>query len=352
MKNRRFALHIISISAVVFQFFVYQAYAQNYEIVPYSHSSLSERSVQTQRYGCLEPTTSIKLESDVDCIIVNVGGLTINLNQHTVRGGISGNIFDTGFKYDVVIKNGAIIGGIFMDSAIVWLDRVVVKDTEGFAVQINGGKITQSLFTNNDVALDLYWGRLSTLIRDSYFTNNGLAINIAQDEGTDIVRNHFSGNQIAIQIWDEDILGSSNSRIDQNSFYANDVGVFLLASGEANGTAIKNNVFIENRSSGIAMTLPCPLGPGECGGQDTTVYKNVFIRNGYDARYFADVLLDDGITVITSAVPEAATGVWARANDTIANADLGIDALGITDGGQNKALLNGNPLQCVGVDCD
>lgn len=351
MKNRRFALHI-SIFTIVFQFFVYQAYAQNHEIIPYSHLSQSKRIFQTQSYDCLEPTTSITLESDVDCIVVNVGGLIINLNQHTVRGGIFGNIFDTGFKYDVVIKNGAIIGGIFMDSAIVWLDRVVVKDTEGFAVQINGGKITHSLFTNNDVALDLYWGRLSTLIRDSYFTNNGLAINIAQDEGTEIVRNQFSGNQIAVRIWDEETLGSSNSRIDKNTFNSNDVGVFLLAFGEANGTAIKNNIFIENRSSGIAMYLPCPFGPGECGGQDTTVYKNVFIRNGYDARYYEDVLLDDGFTVFTSAVPEAATGVWARANDTIANADLGIDALGITDGGQNKALLNGNPLQCVGVDCE
>ena len=56
--------------------------------------------------------------------------------------------------------------------------------------------------------------------------------------------------------------------------------------------------------------------------------------------------------MVTPTVPEAAAGIWARANDTIANADLGIDALGIRDGGLNKALLNGNPLQCVGVECD
>src|SRR5690606_26207910 len=154
-----------------------------------------ETGVQAPAFDCVELSTSTKLKSDVDCIIVNVGGITIDLNKHTVRGGISGFIRHSGFKYDIVVKNGVVIGGIIMEDAIAWLDRVVVKDTGGFAVQIDGGKITRSLFTNNGVALDLYWGR-STLIRDSYFTSNGLAINIARDEGTHIVSNHFSENQI------------------------------------------------------------------------------------------------------------------------------------------------------------
>jgi hypothetical protein len=35
----------------------------------------------------------------------------------------------------------------------------------------------------------------------------------------------------------------------------------------------------------------------------------------------------------------------------VANADLGIEALGVTDGGGNRANGNGNPLECVGVAC-
>jgi hypothetical protein len=38
-------------------------------------------------------------------------------------------------------------------------------------------------------------------------------------------------------------------------------------------------------------------------------------------------------------------------NQSDRNAALGIDAPGVTDGGKNRAKLNGDPRQCVGVDC-
>jgi hypothetical protein len=54
---------------------------------------------------------------------------------------------------------------------------------------------------------------------------------------------------------------------------------------------------------------------------------------------------DDGIDV-----EEAAT--TTTRNTAVQNADLGIEAvLGVIDGGGNRAFGNGNPLQCLNVEC-
>jgi hypothetical protein len=40
-----------------------------------------------------------------------------------------------------------------------------------------------------------------------------------------------------------------------------------------------------------------------------------------------------------------------RANVANYNGDLGIEVIGSIDGGGNRARGNGNPLQCLNVEC-
>ncbi len=54
-------------------------------------------------------------------------------------------------------------------------------------------------------------------------------------------------------------------------------------------------------------------------------------------------------TTASTWTPPGTTIARNKANN---NADLGIEAVpGVTDGGGNKASGNGNPAQCVNVQC-
>jgi hypothetical protein len=72
----------------------------------------------------------------------------------------------------------------------------------------------------------------------------------------------------------------------------------------------------------------------------------VVSRSGMFARgYDSD---DNGDPVGNSA---NLGGVFVASNVAISNHDLGFDVLGVVDGGSNRASLNTNPLQCVGLRC-
>jgi parallel beta-helix repeat protein len=89
----------------------------------------------------------------------------------------------------------------------------------------------------------------------------------------------------------------------------------LVAGNRANGNA-GDGLFVAAASSG------------------TTLAQNRVARNG-----------DDGIDA------DAAQTALSH-NRAKANTDLGIEAIeGVTDGGGNRAFGNGNPLQCLNVDC-
>ena len=73
----------------------------------------------------------------------------------------------------------------------------------------------------------------------------------------------------------------------------------------------------------------------------TVIEHNQTDRNG-----------DDGIDIDLGRNDPASVDTLVRANKAFFNTDLGIEAApGTTDGGANKAKHNGNPAQCVGVNC-
>jgi hypothetical protein len=306
----------------------------------------------SKKGACLEVSTDTVLDADVGCIEVKADSVTIDLNGFStgviepVPAGLVGD--------NVEIRNGTVLGPIILGDGTV-LDALTVRDVSSFVLFVvqlgEGSLIKNSRFERNQIAVDLYWGdRIE--VRGCRFVDNLIGINVASDNDSRIIQNHFEQNGRGVNIWDEDFFGSSNTEIHRNSFRRNDVGVRLDARDEANGTRITENVFHHNSSSGIAISLGCETSASPtCGGRGTIVQSNLFLRNGDDPRIFGRSLADDGLTVVGIDELGTSDGVTVTGNTAIRNADLGIDAPGVVDGGANLAKQNGNELQCVGVRC-
>ena len=309
---------------------------------------------------CLVVTTDTVLESDVPCISV-ANDATIDLNGFTVHGSIS----ELAPANSVRILNGTVVGGeIFLFGRDVRIDSVELVDSEFvFAVKIAGGEITRSKFVGNRVAVDLFWGG-GIRVEDCHFSGNVVGVNIASDNDSQILGNTFEANETGVSIFDEDFSGSSGSVVKYNYFRDNGVGVQLLASNEVNDTLIEGNAFVGNDSSGMALGVGCTREFTEdCAARRTLVQRNVFISNGSNsvdlegAWRLPDrdepyrVRIDDGLTVFAATIAADDLDVEVTRNWAFRNADLGLEAPGVTDGGGNLAFANGNPNQCVGVAC-
>ena len=61
----------------------------------------------------------------------------------------------------------------------------------------------------------------------------------------------------------------------------------------------------------------------------------------------------DNVLVANSASGAGEPSTTLTGNRAFGNADLGIEAVaGVIDGGGNRAWANGNPLQCLNVQCE
>jgi parallel beta-helix repeat protein len=127
------------------------------------------------------------------------------------------------------------------------------------------------------------------------------------------------------------VVSNSIARADQNGIALN---AFNAVGGPSSiGTVIRNNLIHAAAADGIAIGT---FGGDAIGGivKDTRLDGNLAIGSGHD-----------GINV-------ASVSTTLTRNLAIGNANLGIEAVfGVTDGGGNRAFRNGNPLQCVNVDC-
>jgi len=337
----------------------FPSFTHDVEAVP------SVQSIETSAFSeCLILTEDTVLESDVPCIGVG-NGVTIDLNGFTVNGHILP--IGSGLSNDVTVQNGTVAGGAIILGSGILLDHLTVRDyraIDPFAVQIRGGLIMHSLFERNIVAVDLFWGG-GIQVRHCRFVENRIGINIASDDNSLVLKNTFEANETGVRVWDEDLFRSSGSTIRGNHFRSNGIGVFLNAQNEAHGTDIDSNVFHSNLSSGIAVSLGCArVFSDECAGRGTVIRSNVMIRNGNEPRTLTgawwisgsqsepyEVILDDGLTVFAPQEFSPADGATVISNVANRNADLGIEAAGVVDGGGNRGARNGDPLECVGVDC-
>jgi parallel beta-helix repeat protein len=138
---------------------------------------------------------------------------------------------------------------------------------------------------------------------------------------TTIQRNSFVSNtEAGIEL----TLDSSENLITANDFLDN-AGAIELAGENVGDHTVSRNRIDGSREDGIFVNAP-----------NGTIRLERNVLTGGD---------DDGIDVDTP-------GAVITKNRANFNADLGIEAVpGVTDGGGNKARGNGNPAQCLNVQC-
>lgn len=315
---------------------------------------------------CLSVDGDVTLEFDVPCIdIISDDDTVIDLDGFTVSGDV---LFLQGSRdTSIVIQDGTIDGGaiILFTGSDHLIDNVTLSNYEGdFAVIIPSGLIIDSIFENNGVALDLFYGGSIGVI-DNTFINNRIAINIASDNDSFIADNVFEANEIGVRLYDEDLSGVNNTVIEDNRFVSNDIGVFLNAQEAVNGTIIEGNTFRTNSSSGIVVLLDCFMFfSSECAGRNTLIERNFIYRNGFEPTSISgyiqgsdfepvayDMLAEDAVLVLGSETDQSANGVTLTNNFLYLNSALGANAENVVDGGSNYGFANGDSRDCVGIDC-
>jgi hypothetical protein len=316
-------------------------------------------------------TADFTLSSDLECtLMIDAPGLTIDLGGHTLIGGVRGRLPGQSAP-SPMIRNGAIDGrnsttaGNLVIADDLRMDNVEVRNSRNQFTIILGGDnlIENSRFLDNGGSVfDLFWNRQTTgtTIRNSYFRGNGRAIAIQKDSNNRIQHNVFVDNFAGLSLWNEDGFGVANNLVANNTFIGNRYGVWLRAREAFEPPALPwrsmennrliNNVFLGNDNAGMSLQLLSPAcGDPDfpsCAGEDTVVERNTFVFNGFESN---EPEVDDGLYVTPDPIWTPLFTV--RRNTAIANADLGIEAQGVVDGGKNLGLFNGDRRQCVGVRC-
>ena len=288
-------------------------------------------------------TQNTKLDSDlVDCpddgIVIGADGITLDLNGHVIDGvtssnshgarGVVGTTTDAcpaGCSRGVTIENGSIrqfFLGLELnslstpDDAPTTIHRLTISDT---ALAMEAFLANMRIERNSMVGTMWVGASPQTVIERNRVSNGG--IGIAGGSGARVVRNSVAGGHFGIRVFD-----AADNALIRNVVSGNGVGIDVTSS--AYRTRIEGNVADANAEDGIRVDC--------CENQ---VVGNAATSNG-----------DDGIDVDFGSDeygPNVVAGNRARYNR-----DLGIvAALGVLDGGHNRAFGNGNPLQCLNIRC-
>ncbi|MCU1426202.1 MAG: hypothetical protein JWL83_202 [Actinomycetia bacterium] len=296
-------------------------------------------------------TADVKLTADVSCFVqVLAENVTINLNHHTISGFISATKGTT-------LRNGTITAPFYAPFAPdVTVDHVVatgVETSDPSAVTVGPNSVIRySHFVNNGGAIDLFFGGDGSTVLKNTFEGNGVGVwnNGAQD--VNVVGNVFTGNTHAVTIGDEDGLAfeSARNQVVSNTFRDNVLGVNVVAFVGVRHLTVAHNRFIGNKAAGTSVFIACDQN--SCGGAGMVVASNTFAQNGFQADTGDSNSGFFGSSNRLGTPTKAGMRHLVLAdNEALANAGLGIDALGAFDGGGNNARNNGDPRQCVGVVC-
>lgn len=291
---------------------------------------------------------SYRLTADLDDCWV-----TRSYDQPPISIDLGGHTWSNSF---VMLTQGSnrLTNGTF-DASTVWisglLDHVTMRNGQDFSLEAFGIlTVWYSNFDSNQIALSAYFG--SAMVEDCHFRGNVLGVVIGKGSGSLVERSTFRDNGTGVLLQDEDLYGSDDVTVRHNRFVRNGVGVEVDALVGVARARIEGNQVDESQGAGILVTAYCFSG-SPCGGQGDVVERNHVRRNGFAAATPGD---GDGIRVRVEGdrgEPLDVDPTWITLSGNYAdrNADLGIDAPGVTDGGKNRAKFNGDPRQCVGVDC-
>jgi hypothetical protein len=306
-------------------------------------------------------TQDTTLDSDlIDCprfgIVIGADNITLDLNRHTIDGlpgsyftaeaGVVNGVYanDSPAHDGVVIKNGVVrefLHGVLLShsrdpnnsaSHNSVYDLTTVGNGNGIALgeRADHNVVTGNQASGNEPANEGSGIRLESvgpgnLIRGNLLSENYWGIFYERGVGARIEHNRSSRNT------EEGILliEVEGAVIAKNLLAANSVGIGVRDSGSVR---IEQNRVFHSSHDGIVAG-----GSFDHGG-------NHLIRHNV-----AENNQDDGIQISEQFALPSATLSGNRANE---NGDLGIEAdEGVIDGGHNRAIGNGNPLQCLNVVC-
>ena len=296
---------------------------------------------------------------EFDVAVFVLGGRKNRLSRlssvhNTTLGLAIGNSSDSRVDHNSSATDG-VSGLLMFDSHDVRIDHNRISGTTGYAVPIFGSshiRAEQNQLSDNQhgFLLDCCDGNIFRGNR----SDSGGAIEIANAQNNRVEENVLRNNGDSIIIGNTKNTRVSDNRITGTGSVPSEAGGFgiLLDGGDHN--LVQRNTLTGGRGPAIFLTqLEAPSPPDH----------NVISHN------FANKNLVDGIRIDPAAtttlverntansngddgIDAAAPGTTVTANTANDNTDLGIEAVpGVIDGGGNKASGNGNPAQCLNVQC-
>jgi parallel beta-helix repeat protein len=298
----------------------------------------------TVNVDCGDPlTTNVTLSASLDCtargpaLVIRADGINLNLGGHTVNGGGSLAIDNTGGYDDVTIHDGA--AKSFGDTVV--LDGASRNVIRGLSVLIPGP-------FGEGGGLEIRSGEANVVLESH--VDGGLGV--VNSTGVVIAHSGVGGGEFSSAIG----IQADLARVHDNA-----VSAFRGAGILVNGSS---NRILRNHSIGSAAG-----GINIAGGAGNVVADNELLNGVFPTFGTVEGPYADGIFVAVAAsgtrvrgntanqnagdgIESQSTSSRLGGNSANDNGDVGIDAAaGVTDLGGNAASGNGNPLQCRNVFC-
>jgi Periplasmic copper-binding protein (NosD) len=282
-------------------------------------------------------------------VLVAGGAARNRLHQLAVSDTTDIGIFVADSTDSVIDKTSmsdpGVNGLVLLDSQQALVARNSVSGTTGYAVFMFG--VDDSRIQHNKLNADQHGFLLGdsarNLVQHNAVSHTGGGIEVVEGAtGNRVEHNRFTGilvgdasdnlirhNLVAAPEGFGIILdGAVRTTLDRNLITAPGPAIIvtkLEAAAAPRDTIVSGNHVTSKLSDGILV---------DNGATGTLLVRNLAIRSG-----------DDGIDV------DAPATTLTR-NTANHNHDLGIEAVpGVIDGGGNHAAGNGNPAQCINIDC-
>jgi large repetitive protein len=292
-------------------------------------------------------------------IVVEAGAAHNRLHHLTVSDTTDVGIIVVDSTGSVIEKTAmsdpGVVGLLLLDSQGALVARNSVSGSTGYAMALFG--IEDSRIQHNKLHGDehgfILGGSARNLVQSNAVSDSGGGIEVVEGATANRVEhNRFNHTGDGILVGDaSDNLIRHNLVIGAGGGEAGGFGIILDGAVR---TTVDRNIFTGGLGPAIFVTRLEAAAPS----RDTVVS-----RNFVNSRRSDGILVDNGATgtllVRNRAIRNGDDGIDVDAPATTVtrnianhNHDLGIEAVpGVIDGGGNHAAGNGNPAQCINIDC-
>jgi len=246
-------------------------------------------------------------------------------------------------------------GLVLLDSRHALVARNSVSGTTGYAVfmfEVDDSRIQHNKL-HGDKHGFILGASARNLVRSNAVSDSGGGIEVVEGATANRVEhNRFNHTGDGIIVGDaSDNLIRHNLVIGAGGGEAGGFGIILDGAVR---TTVDRNIFTGGLGPAIFVTRLEAAAPS----RDTVVS-----RNFVNSKHSDGILVDNGATgtllIRNRAIRNGDDGIDVDAPATTVtrnianhNHDLGIEAVpGVIDGGGNHAAGNGNPAQCINIDC-